>query len=200
MLFSSLYLQICIFFFCISKYLNFAQELWPEVQVQISETMWCLHPITLETSEIDSKGQSTPVAWFRTIKVPLWWVPLYWPILVCSTHVQVKTRCFKKFKINISTCRIQTKLSTQKRLNTRSISLWMLKSLEDIQVFYMKCKMFGQAVSKYTIVLVCVMLWRHLTPHSKGYVMRISTAVFVLKGGKYLPRYFKFSSPQSQNM
>jgi hypothetical protein len=36
---SSLYLQICIFYFGISKYLNFTRELWPEVQVQISKTM-----------------------------------------------------------------------------------------------------------------------------------------------------------------
>jgi hypothetical protein len=28
-----------------------------------------------------------------------------------------------------------------------------------------------------------------LTPRSKGYFMRISTVVFVLKGGKYLLRY-----------
>ena len=62
-LFSSLYLQICIFYYGISKYLNFTRVLWPEVQVEISETMRCLHPITQETSEIDSKGQSTPVAW-----------------------------------------------------------------------------------------------------------------------------------------
>ena len=36
---------------------------------------------------------------------------------------------------------------------------------------------------KYTIVLVCVMLWRHLTLRSKGYCMRISMVVSVLKGG-----------------
>jgi hypothetical protein len=36
---------------------------------------------------------------------------------------------------------------------------------------------------KYTIVLVCVMLWRHLTLRSKGYFMRISMVVSVLKGG-----------------
>jgi hypothetical protein len=36
--------------------------------------------------------------------------------------VRVKTRYFEKFKINISTlCRIQTKLSTWKRLNRRNI-------------------------------------------------------------------------------
>jgi hypothetical protein len=34
-----------------------------------------------------------------------------------------KTLYFEKFKINISTRRIQTKLSTRKRLNTKSILL-----------------------------------------------------------------------------
>ena len=50
--------------------------------------------------------------------------------------------------------------------------------------------MFDQAASKYAIILVCVMLLRHLTPRSKGYFMRISTVVSVLKGGKYSSRYF----------
>ena len=44
----------------------------------------------------------------------------YWPILACGTSVQVKTRYFEKFKINIS---IQTKFPTRKCLNTRSNSL-----------------------------------------------------------------------------
>jgi hypothetical protein len=37
----------------------------------------------------------------------------YWPILACDTRVRVKTRYFEKFKINISTGRIQTKFSTR---------------------------------------------------------------------------------------
>ena len=36
----------------------------------------------------------------------------YWPILACDTCVQVNTQYFEKFKINISTCHIQMKLST----------------------------------------------------------------------------------------
>jgi hypothetical protein len=36
----------------------------------------------------------------------------YLQILACGTRVQVKTRYFEKFEINISTCRIETKLST----------------------------------------------------------------------------------------
>jgi hypothetical protein len=82
-----------MFYFGISKYLNFTRELWPEVRVQISKTMRCLHPITRETSEIDSKGQSTPVACFHVhgaMAAP------YWPILACGTRVQVKTRYFWK--------------------------------------------------------------------------------------------------------
>jgi hypothetical protein len=47
----------------------------------------------------------------------------YWPILAWDTRVRVKTQYFEKFKINISTGRIQTKFSTRKRLNTRSILL-----------------------------------------------------------------------------
>jgi hypothetical protein len=48
--------------------------------------------------------------------------------VVISKHKRLcdrglKTRYFEKFEINISTCRIQTKLSTSKRLNTRNISL-----------------------------------------------------------------------------
>ena len=49
-LFSSLYQQICIFYFAISKYLNFTQDL----------NIALLNPIGLETSEIYSKGQITP--------------------------------------------------------------------------------------------------------------------------------------------
>jgi hypothetical protein len=37
-------------------------------------------------------------------------------------------------------------------------------------------------------------------PRSKGYFMSISTVVFLLKVGKYLPRYFKFPPLQSRNM
>jgi uncharacterized membrane protein YgcG len=60
-----------------------------------------------------------------------------------------------------------------------------MKSLEDILLFVdMECRMFGQAVSKYMIVSVCViMFWRHSTPRSKGYFVRISMVVLVSKGG-----------------
>jgi hypothetical protein len=40
----------------------------------------------------------------------------------CAMYASVsKTRHLEKFKINICTCRIQTKFCTQKRLNTKSI-------------------------------------------------------------------------------
>jgi hypothetical protein len=57
-----------------------------------------------------------------------------------------KTRHFEKFKINISSRRIQTKFCTV-----------IPKSSRDIQDFLdMKFRIFGQAVSKYMIVSVCV--------------------------------------------
>jgi hypothetical protein len=120
----------------------------------------------------------------------------YWPILACDKRVRVITQYFEKFKINISTGRIQTKFSTRKRLNTRSILLRLtcgkFRRVQEIFKFFldMKYRMFGQAESKYAIILVCVMLLRHLTPRSKGYFMRISTVVSVLKGGKYSSKYF----------
>jgi hypothetical protein len=56
----------------------------------------------------------------------------------------------------------------------------MTKNSRDIQdLVDMKSRIFGQAVSKYMIVSVCVMLWRHLTPRSKGYFMRISMVAFI---------------------
>ena len=47
----------------------------------------------------------------------------HWPSIVQYTRVRVKTRYLEKFKINISTRRIHTKLSTRKRLNTKSVLL-----------------------------------------------------------------------------
>jgi hypothetical protein len=58
-----------------------------------------------------------PVAWFARRHRAIW------PRIQRRAHVRVKTRYFEKFKINISTLRIQTKLSTRKRFNTRSILL-----------------------------------------------------------------------------
>jgi hypothetical protein len=59
------------------------------------------------------------VAWFTRASGYIW--P---SIHVARACMRVKTRYFEKFKINISTlCRIQTKLSTWKRLNRRSILL-----------------------------------------------------------------------------
>jgi hypothetical protein len=68
-----------------------------------------LYRMTLEMPAIDSTGQSAPVR-----------------VIYCAMHARAsssKTRYLEKFKINISTCRIQTKLSTRKRLNTKSILL-----------------------------------------------------------------------------
>jgi hypothetical protein len=45
----------------------------------------------------------------------------YWPIIAQCTQSATKTRYLEKFKINISTRRIQTKFCTRKRKNTESI-------------------------------------------------------------------------------
>jgi hypothetical protein len=52
--------------------------------------------------------------------------------------MQVKTRYFEKFKINISTCRIQTKLKAleYKEYFAHIDSVQILKSLKGIQVFF----------------------------------------------------------------
>jgi hypothetical protein len=60
----------------------------------------------------------------------------------------------------------------------------MTKSSRDIQDFLvMKFRIFDLAVSEYMIVTVCVMFWRHLTPCSKDYFVRISMVAFIWKGG-----------------
>jgi hypothetical protein len=52
--------------------------------------------------------------------------------------------------------------------------LW--RTLKNSQVIYTivetKFWMFGQAVSKYIIVSVCVMLWQHSTPIEKLILLR----------------------------
>jgi hypothetical protein len=96
-----------------------------------------------------------------------------------------KTRYFEKFKINISTRRIQTKLSRQKRLNEYyTTDEKVTKSLEDIQLFLnMKYRMFGQAVSKYYMtVSFCVMVRQHLTPFERLFCENFNDG-FRLKGG-----------------
>jgi hypothetical protein len=43
----------------------------------------------------------------------------------------------------------------------------------------MKFRIFGRAVSKYMIVSVCAMFWRHLIPRLKGYFVRITMVAFI---------------------
>jgi hypothetical protein len=74
--------------------------------------------MTLEMPAIDFKGQSAPIG------VSLTSLQLKGLFIgqCCIMHAHAsKTRYFEKFETNISARRIQTKLSTQKRLNTRSI-------------------------------------------------------------------------------
>jgi hypothetical protein len=77
--------------------------------------------MTLQRPEMNSQGQIAPT------RVSLTSSPAtgasYWPIIAQCTQFASKTRYLEKFKINISTRRIHTKLSTRKRLNTKSILL-----------------------------------------------------------------------------
>ena len=53
----------------------------------------------------------------------------------------------------------------------------------------MKYRIIGQAVSKIHDCFGLCNVVTALDPRSKGYFMRNSTVVFVLKGGKYSLRY-----------
>jgi hypothetical protein len=56
----------------------------------------------------------------------------------------------------------------------------MTKCSRDIQdPVDMKFRIFGQAVSKYMIISVCVMFWRHVTARLKGYFVMITMAAFI---------------------
>ena len=77
-----------------------------------------MYRMTLERPEMDSQGQIAPT------RVSLTSSRLQELLLAnyCAMYaIASKTRHLEKFKINISTCRIQTKFCTRKRLNTKSI-------------------------------------------------------------------------------
>jgi hypothetical protein len=78
-----------------------------------------LYRMTLKRPEMDSEGQIAPTRASLT-SYPATGAS-YWPIIAQCTRVRVKSRYLEKFKINISTGRIHTKLSTRKRLNTKSV-------------------------------------------------------------------------------
>jgi hypothetical protein len=88
-----------------------------------AKTVRRLYPMTRERSEIESKRQITPRVWFTRA-----WG--YGSSLLANFSVwqarASKNPIFEKFKINISTGHIQTKFSTRKRLNTRSILLLLI--------------------------------------------------------------------------
>jgi hypothetical protein len=159
------------------------------MQFENVKTIRRLYPMTRERSE----GQTTPTAWFARAwgsgssllaNFSVWQArasknPIFWKIQNKYFYWPYSNKIF------------YTKALEYKEYFT-SVDLWQIpKSSKDIQVFLdMKYRMFGQAASKYAIILVCVMLLRHLTPRSKGYFMRISTVVSVLKGCIYSSRYF----------
>jgi hypothetical protein len=60
----------------------------------------------------------------------------------------------------------------------------MTKSSSDIQdLVEMKFRIFGQAVSKYMIVSLCVMFWWHFDPPFERLFCEDYNGVFYLKGG-----------------
>ena len=76
--------------------------------------------MTLEMPAIDFKGQSAPICVsLMSLRLKGLLIGQY---CIMHTHVS-ETRYFEKFEKNISARCIQKKLSTQKRLNTRSILL-----------------------------------------------------------------------------
>ena len=89
-LFSSLCLQIFIFYFCIYK-IFLAQP----VKETYIKTKRCLHPRGLEKPEINSTDQST-----RSVCTC---IGLYMAKHTRGASVRVKTRYFEKFNINIFT-------------------------------------------------------------------------------------------------
>jgi hypothetical protein len=116
-LFSSLYLQIPIFYFGISTYVNFTWQVRPEIHFRSAKTLHCLNQIAREMSEIDSKSQITPAVWFAHASGHRCFLMANFS--VWRAHAS-KTRIFWKIQNKyISTGHIQTKFSTRKRLNTR---------------------------------------------------------------------------------
>jgi hypothetical protein len=99
-----------MFYFGISKYLNFLRESFDR-KFEFKYPKQC-------DVYIPSLGKRRKS--ILKVKVPLWrdfhvhgaTGGPYWPILACGTSVQAITQYFEEFKINIPTCRIQTKLST----------------------------------------------------------------------------------------
>ena len=108
----------------------------------------------------------------------------YWQSITQYTRVRVKPISWKiqnkYFYSPHPNETFYTKALEYKEYFTHIADQKVTKRLEDIQLFLnMKYRMFGQAVSKYMIASVCSMFWRHLTPRSKGYLVRISMVDFV---------------------
>jgi hypothetical protein len=77
----------------------------------------------LEKLEIDSTGQSTQWHGLHVHRA------IYGQAYTWRARASKKPRYFEKFKIDISIRRIQTKLPTRKRFNTRSILLTLTPAM-----------------------------------------------------------------------
>jgi hypothetical protein len=128
-LFSSVYLQICIFYNGISISCPTVLKLevslpQTEIRPKNVKTMRRLYRIYDSANAMQKrirqvKGHLYARVWRYRSSL----LANYYPI---HAHAS-KTRYLEEFKINISSSRIQTKLSTRKPLNTKSILLYSLK-------------------------------------------------------------------------
>jgi hypothetical protein len=145
------------------------------------------------------KGQK----WIRKIKLHLhawvWRHPGHRSFLLanyCAMYASASTNPTswkiqnKYFYSPYSNEILYTKELEYREYFTRIAIQKMTKSSRDIQNFVdMKFRIFGQAVSKYMIVSVCVMFWRHLTPVWKVILWGLQWWLLFKRGGKYSPRY-----------
>jgi hypothetical protein len=121
-LFASLYLQICIFY----QYISILVRLWAQSELipTGNTTENCQNNATLVSYDPGKarngfrRSNCTYTCEFDVIPAT---GASYWPIIAQCMQFASKTRYLEKFKINISTLRIQMKFCTRKRLNTESI-------------------------------------------------------------------------------
>jgi hypothetical protein len=121
-LFASLYLQICICYQYISISCPTVSSKWVNPNRKYD---WKLSKQCDACIVWPWKGQKWFARSYCTYTREFYVIPAtgasYWPIIAQCTQFANKTQYLEKFKINISTRRIQTKFCTRKRLNTESI-------------------------------------------------------------------------------
>jgi hypothetical protein len=134
---------------------------------------------------MDSTGQSrTGILWVRdwskstyTREVDV--IPATGASYYCAIYARASIKNTSSWKIQnkyfyspYSNEILYTKALEYKEYFTPIDLLGIPKSSRDIQDFLdVKFRIVGQAVSKYMIVSVCVMFWRHLTPRVRNVIL-----------------------------